>query len=157
MRRLAYEAADCGLLSPDLAAGIRRVKGLKKIGVRLGNWLTGEQAQALWQAPDGTRVKGKRDRALLACGLRRREIVELTFDHLQQREEQRGHPHPRGVIGPDRSKGQRGCGSSRCIANQVRPAAVSNRTPPWSLDMFWNYLGQVEFPVSTVAPEPQRA
>jgi len=34
VRRLAYEAADCGLLSPDLAAGIRRVKGLKKIGVR---------------------------------------------------------------------------------------------------------------------------
>ncbi len=61
VRRLAYEAADCGLLSPDFAAGIRRVKGLKKIGVRLGNWLTGEQAQALWQAPDGTRVKGKRD------------------------------------------------------------------------------------------------
>jgi hypothetical protein len=27
---------DCGLLSPDLAAGIRRVKGVKKIGVRLG-------------------------------------------------------------------------------------------------------------------------
>jgi hypothetical protein len=25
--RLAYEASDCGLLSPDLAAGIRRVKG----------------------------------------------------------------------------------------------------------------------------------
>jgi hypothetical protein len=40
VRRLAYEASDCGLLSPDLAAGIRRVKGVKKIGVRLGNWLT---------------------------------------------------------------------------------------------------------------------
>jgi hypothetical protein len=51
VRRLAYEAADCGLLSPDLAAGIRRVKGVKKIGVRLGNWLTAEQSQKLWQAP----------------------------------------------------------------------------------------------------------
>ncbi len=30
VRRLAYEAADSGLLSPDLAAGIRRVKGTKK-------------------------------------------------------------------------------------------------------------------------------
>jgi hypothetical protein len=29
VRRLAYEASDCGLLSPDLAAGIRRVKGVK--------------------------------------------------------------------------------------------------------------------------------
>jgi hypothetical protein len=27
VRRLAYEAADCGLLSSDLAAGIRRCKG----------------------------------------------------------------------------------------------------------------------------------
>ena len=44
VRRLAYEASDCGLLSPDLAAGIRRVKGVKKIGVRLGNWLTPEQS-----------------------------------------------------------------------------------------------------------------
>ena len=51
VRRLAYEAADCGLLSADLAAGIRRVKGVKKLGVRLGNWLTAEQGQALWQAP----------------------------------------------------------------------------------------------------------
>ena len=32
---MAYEAADCGLLSPDLDAGIRRVNGVKKIGVRL--------------------------------------------------------------------------------------------------------------------------
>src|SRR6202453_987682 len=37
VRRLAYEAADTGLLSPELAAGIRRVKGSKKLGVRLGN------------------------------------------------------------------------------------------------------------------------
>lgn len=90
VRRLAYEAADCGLLSADLAAGIRRVKGVKKLGVRLGNWLTAEQGQTLWQAPDGTQMKGKRDRALLAlllaCGLRRHELAGLTVGHLQQRE-----------------------------------------------------------------------
>jgi hypothetical protein len=40
VRRLAYEAADSGLLSPELAAVIRRVKGAKRLGVRLGNWLT---------------------------------------------------------------------------------------------------------------------
>jgi len=91
VRRLAYEAADCGLLSPDLTAGIRRVKGLKKIGVRLGNWLTAEQSQRLWQVPGGERLKEKRDRALLAvllaCGLRRHEAVELNFGHIQRREE----------------------------------------------------------------------
>ena len=91
VRRLAYEAADCGILSPDLAAGIRRVKGLKKIGVRLGNWLTAEQSQKLWQTPSGERLKAKRDRALLAvllaCGVRRHEAVELDFAHIQRREE----------------------------------------------------------------------
>jgi integrase len=91
VRRLAYEAADSGLLSSDLAAGIRRVKGMKKIGVRLANWLTAEQARSLWQAPDTERLKGKRDRALLAlllaCGLRRHEVVNLKAEDLQQREE----------------------------------------------------------------------
>jgi site-specific recombinase XerD len=91
VRRLAYEAADCGLLSADSAAGIRRVKGVKKLGVRFGNWLTAEQGHALWQAPNRQRLKGKRDRALLAlllaCGLRRHEAVTLTWDHVQQREE----------------------------------------------------------------------
>src|SRR5216684_1626944 len=33
VRRLAYEAADSGILSPDLAAGIRRVKRAKKLGI----------------------------------------------------------------------------------------------------------------------------
>jgi site-specific recombinase XerD len=90
VRRLSYEAADCGLLSADLAAGIRRVKGVKKLGVRLGNWLSAEQGQALWQAPDREQMKGKRDRALLAlllaCGLRRHELAKLTCSHLEQRE-----------------------------------------------------------------------
>src|SRR2546427_12549758 len=52
VRRLAYEAADIGLLSPELAAGIRRVKGAKKLGMRLGNWLTVEEARSLWQLPN---------------------------------------------------------------------------------------------------------
>jgi integrase len=88
---MAYEAADCGLLSSDLAAGIRRVKGLKKNGVRMGNWLTAEQARSLWESPDIARIKGKRDRALLAlllaCGLRRHEAANLKVEDLQQREE----------------------------------------------------------------------
>jgi site-specific recombinase XerC len=66
VRRLAYEAADTGLLSPELAAGIRRVKGAKKLGMRLGNWLTVEEARSLWQLPNAHTLKGKRDRAILA-------------------------------------------------------------------------------------------
>jgi hypothetical protein len=47
VRRLAYEASDNGLLNPDLAAGIRRVKGAKRLGMRLGNWLTIDQGRRL--------------------------------------------------------------------------------------------------------------
>jgi site-specific recombinase XerD len=91
VRRLAYEAADAGLLSPELAAGIRRVKGAKKLGVRLGNWLSANEARALWQCPDPKTLKGKRDGAIIAvllgCGLRRRELADLSFDHVQRRED----------------------------------------------------------------------
>jgi site-specific recombinase XerD len=84
VRRPAYEAADCGLLSADLSAGICRVKGVKNLGVRLGNWLTADQGKVLLQAPDQHRLKGKRDLAmlslLLACGLRRHEVVALRVD-----------------------------------------------------------------------------
>lgn len=91
MRRLDYEAADAGLLSPELAAGVRRVKGVTKLGVRLGNWLTAEEARRFLQSPPADTLKGKRDRAILAvllgCGLRRRELADLEFSQLQQREE----------------------------------------------------------------------
>jgi hypothetical protein len=60
VRRLAYEAADSGLLSPDLGAGICRVKGAKKHGVRLGNWLTSEQGKRLLAVFDRATVRGKR-------------------------------------------------------------------------------------------------
>ena len=46
VRRLAYEASDNGLLSPDLAASIRRLKGAKRLGIRLGNTET-----PAWQKP----------------------------------------------------------------------------------------------------------
>jgi site-specific recombinase XerD len=59
--------------------------------VRLGNWLTAEEARRFWQTTDANTLKGKRDRAILAvllgCGLRRRELADLEFSHLQQREE----------------------------------------------------------------------
>jgi len=56
---LAHEAADAGLLSPELAAGIRRVKGVKKLGVRPGNWLSAKEARNLWQSPDAENPQRK--------------------------------------------------------------------------------------------------
>lgn len=66
VRRLAYEAADAGLLSSDLAAGIRRVKGAKKHGIRTGNWLSPEQGRALLSTFDRAALLGKRDYAMVA-------------------------------------------------------------------------------------------
>jgi site-specific recombinase XerD len=65
VRRLAYEAADAGLLSPELAAGIQRVKGVRKLGVKIGNWLTVEQGRRLIASPRLDTLRGKRDRAIL--------------------------------------------------------------------------------------------
>ena len=91
VRRLAYEASDTGLLSPDLAAGIRRVKGAKRLGVRIGNWLTVHQSRTLLGESPSDSLRGKRDRAILAlligCGLRRAELVGLGMEDFQVREE----------------------------------------------------------------------
>jgi hypothetical protein len=51
IRKRAVEAADNGLLAPELAAGIGRVKSAKTQGIRVGNWLSLRQAQALLSAP----------------------------------------------------------------------------------------------------------
>ena len=90
VRRLAYEAADSGLLSPELAAGIRRVKGVKQLGARTGNWLTRDQARLLLEKADGDDLRCLRDFAmisiLLGCGLRRAELSVLTVEDMQIRQ-----------------------------------------------------------------------
>jgi site-specific recombinase XerD len=82
IRKLAGEAVDNGLLAPELAAGISRVKSVKSIGVRTGNWLSLRQAQSFLSAPDVSTVRGLRDHDILAvllgCGLRRSEVAALA-------------------------------------------------------------------------------
>lgn len=90
IRKLVREAADNGAMTEQNASAILRIQGEKHEGKRLGNWLPKSQAQALLNAPDTTRLKGLRDRAMLAvllgCALRREECADLTFEHIQQRE-----------------------------------------------------------------------
>ena len=91
VRRIAYEAADAGLLSPELAAGIRRVKGVRRIGVRLGNWLTPEQSRRLLECSPASTARAMRDHAMVAiaigCGLRRAELLALRLESIQKRQE----------------------------------------------------------------------
>jgi site-specific recombinase XerC len=90
VRRLAHEAADSGLLSPELAAGISRVKGVKQLGFRSGNWLTAEQSSTVLKQAHGESLRAQRDYAMLAmlfgCGFRRSELVGLCLDDLQMRQ-----------------------------------------------------------------------
>jgi site-specific recombinase XerC len=90
VRRLAHEAADSGLLSPELAAGISRVKGVKQLGFRSGNWLSSEQSSEVLKHAYGDTMRARRDYAMLAmlfgCGFRRSELVGLELDEIQMRQ-----------------------------------------------------------------------
>jgi integrase len=67
------------------------VKGAKRLGVPVGNWLTAEQGKRLLRTADVACLRGKRDYAtlgiLLGCGLRRAELTTLKVEDIQQREE----------------------------------------------------------------------
>jgi site-specific recombinase XerC len=83
-------AADSGLLSPELAAGISRVKGVKQLGFRSGNWLSAEQSSEVLKHACGDSIRAKRDYAMLAmlfgCGFRRSELVRLELNEVQMRQ-----------------------------------------------------------------------
>ena len=77
------EAADAGLLSPELAAGIRRVKGSGDSVSALGNWSSprnrGDDCWSTANANDTSRVRNHAMLAmLLGCGLRRGEYWPWT-------------------------------------------------------------------------------
>lgn len=89
VKKMVREAADNDLLNPQTAQSILHAKGVKQRGKRLGYWLTMDQVSQLVNTPDLTTLSGVRDRAVLAvlvgCGLRREEAANLTFGHIQLR------------------------------------------------------------------------
>lgn len=91
VRLLFRQAADRSALSREDALQLASVPNVKQGGVRLGKWLTEGEAGKLLGVPDGKTRLGLRDRAILAllvaCGLRRDELVHLDLRHLQLREE----------------------------------------------------------------------
>jgi site-specific recombinase XerC len=89
IRKLAAEAAENGILAPELAAGATRVKSAKSVGIRMENWLPARRRRCSTRQ-DATTVQGLRDRAIIAvlpgCGLRQSEVAGFTFGHIQQRD-----------------------------------------------------------------------
>jgi integrase len=104
MRKLVIEAQRSGMLSAGEAENLTGVPNLRQKGIRLGNWLTHEQAKELLQVPDRSKLKGKRDYVILAllvgCALRRQELANLYIEDIQMRE-------GRWVIADLRGKGGR--------------------------------------------------
>ena len=90
VRKLVKEARENGLLDPSAAGRIVSVPNVPAQGVRLGQWLTVDQTRDLLAVPDRSRLKGKRDNAILSVltqsALRREEAAHLDMSHIQMRE-----------------------------------------------------------------------
>jgi integrase len=84
VRLLAREANARGMISDVDLGALERIRGVKRSGERLGNWLELPAIEMLLEA-----AKSPRDRALLACmvgcGLRRAEVCALQWEQWQQR------------------------------------------------------------------------
>ena len=67
------------------------MKGVRRLGVRVGNWLTAEQGRRLLHTPKPDALREQRNHAMVAmligCGLRGGELLALTLEAVPQREE----------------------------------------------------------------------
>jgi integrase len=90
VRKMIGEARRNGMIGQEEAANLTDIPNIRQKGIRLGNWLTREQAKELLAVPDRSTLKGKRDYVILAllvgCALRRNELAELDVETIQQRE-----------------------------------------------------------------------
>lgn len=84
------ELAERGVVNGRAVERAASVKRVTQRGVRVGNWLSPDDAQRMIDTPNATTTSGKRDKALLAlavvCGLRRSELAALRVGHLQTRD-----------------------------------------------------------------------
>lgn len=90
VRKLVGEAKRAGVITAEESSQMEDVPNVRQNGVRLGNWLTKEQARELLAVPDRSTLKGKRDYVILSlltgCALRRNELAMLEIETIQLRE-----------------------------------------------------------------------
>lgn len=130
IRLLAREAYVRGQLNDSDLYAIETVKGVARRGVKLGNWLELPALKTLIDAA-GHGINAARNQALLAvlagCGLRRAEVVSLTWVQFVMRSD-------RWVLKDIRGKG-----------DKARTVAVS----PWVARylMEWRLLADADAPL----------
>ena len=92
VRLLFRQARKQGLIQAEDVLDIQAVGYVQQLASSEGLGLTGEQAKQLLAVPDPQTLLGKRDIAMLAllvaCGLKRGEIVGLRVDHFGQQQSQ---------------------------------------------------------------------
>jgi integrase len=90
IRKLVHEAKRAGVIGGEEASQMTDIPNVRQQGIRLGNWLTKDQAKELLAVPDRSTLKGKRDYVILAllvgCALRRNELAMLDVETIQMRE-----------------------------------------------------------------------
>jgi hypothetical protein len=76
---LSFEAADSCLLSLELAAATRRVMGVRRIGVRVGNWLTADHSKRLLAGADRNSLRcSQRNYSRRRLGTARRRHLPMS-------------------------------------------------------------------------------
>lgn len=124
-KRLAVELRFAGIINSEQSTGIVDIRATPKRPVRSGRWLTIAQVDQLMNSPDTKTRKGLRDRALLGlllgCGLRRDELANLRWRHLQTRDE-------RDVLTDFRGKGDK-------VRIVVIPRAVLRNLVEWKASL----------------------
>jgi len=124
--KLEGDKAPIQWMSPELAIGIRRVKGVKRLGRKMGKWLTRNEAQELVNAASKTNLRGWRDGAmvglLLGCGLRRSEVVGFEPRSAAIERGPLGHRQSdrQGSKNTNRTGAMVGQGTCRCLAPTFR-------------------------------------
>jgi len=162
IRRLADESAETGWLSPELAIGIRRVKGVKRLGRKMGNWLTRNQAQELVNAASKTNLRGWRDGAmvglLLGCGLRRSESRGIEPRSAAIERGPLGHfqSDRQGSKNTNRTRAMVGQGTCRCLAptfRRERRQSIQTGLEGWNVTSLWRHSNVVWYAVKRCAEQ----